>query len=126
MKALGLLLSGLFCASIHAATSDILFPTGGGSFSGAAGNAVFNGQQFVTPVVLSNGAIQITFLDTNAVAVSNISLSLTGSSPRLTLDGSDYLLAWLNTNGTSSELNCARVSGGVMGAVFHHRDQRGE
>jgi len=60
MKALGVLLSGLLCASVHAATSDILFPRAGGSFSGAAGNVIFNGEQFVTPIVQINGGIEMT------------------------------------------------------------------
>ena len=117
MKALSVILAGLLCSSAQAATSDILFPRGGSSFSGAAGNVVFNGQQFVTPTVQSNGAIQFVFLDTNGVAVSNLSLSITGSSPRIVLNGSDFLLAWLNTNAASSELNCTRVAGGVTGAI---------
>jgi hypothetical protein len=112
-------LSLLLCLSAiaHAATSDMLFVTGGGTFAGKAGNIVFNGQHFVTPCVQNNGAIHLTFLDTNAVVVSNISLSITGSTPRLAPNGLGYLLAWLDTNASPS-LKCAALSSGILGPVF--------
>ena len=114
MKTLNVILTGLLCVSAQAATSDSLFPSGGSSFTGAAGNIIFNGQQFVTPTVQSNGAIQFVFLDTNGMAVSNLSLSITGSSPRVALNGNDYLLAWLDSDST---LFCARVTNSVLSTI---------
>src|SRR5687768_17611233 len=108
MKTLGLILAGMLCATAHGATSDILFATGGSTFNGAPGNVIFSGQYFVTPTVQTNGAIHLTFLDTNGIAISNLSLSITGSSPRIVRDGADYLLAWLNTNVSVSVLLAAR------------------
>jgi hypothetical protein len=102
----------------HAATSDILFAPVGGTFSGRAGNLVFNGQHFATPLVQTDGTINLTLLDTNAVIVSNISLSITGSTPRIALNGSGYLLAWVDTQTPASVLKCAAVSNGVLGPVF--------
>ena len=114
MKSLGALLAGLFCASAHAATSDALFPIGGTNFPGLAGNVVFNGEHFVTPTVQSNGTVRLVFLNTNGFVVSNFSLTVTGSTPRVAFDGANYLLAWMNSNTT---LHCARVTNNVVGSV---------
>ena len=117
MKTIVLLLTGLFASIAHGAVSDILWRAGEGTLNGAPGNVIFDGQHFVTPTVRTNGAIYLTFLDTNGVAVSNVSLEITGSSPRVVRSGADYLLAWLNTNETPSVLTAARISQGAFGTV---------
>ncbi len=117
MKTIALILAGLVSVSTHAAVSDLLFRTGGGTLNGAPGNVIFDGQQFVTPTVRTNGGIYLTFLDTNGVAVSNISLEITGSSPRVVRNGLDYLLAWLNTNDVPNSLATAPISQGALGPV---------
>src|SRR5262245_34958999 len=96
MKLPGILLAALLCAVASAATSDILFPHGGATFPGAAGNVVFDGQQFVTPVVQTNGVMALVRLDTNGTVISNMSLAISGSAPRLDLAEGNYLLAWLD------------------------------
>jgi hypothetical protein len=117
MKTIALILAGLVSVSTHAAVSDLLFRTGGDTLNGAPGNVIFNGQHFVTPTVRTNGGIYLTFLDTNGVVVSNVSLAITGSSPRVVRDGADYLLAWLNTNDVPNVLASGRISQGALGPV---------
>jgi hypothetical protein len=117
MKAFGILLVCLFCLSAQGATSDLLFATGGGSMTNSPGNVVFNGQHFVTPTVAANGAIYLTMLNTNGVAISNESLSITGSSPRVAYDGTQYVLAWLATNESPNTLAAAQIAGGTVGTV---------
>jgi hypothetical protein len=114
---LGVLLGTLLAVAAHGATSDILFHTGEGTFNGAPGNIIFNGQHFVTPVVRTNNRIFLTFLDTNAVAVSNQSMGAVGSSPRIVTDGSDYLMVWLNPNEGSNTLSFVRISAGFTGPI---------
>jgi len=113
MKPLGVLLAGLFCALGQAAVSDALFPLGGTNFPGSAGNVVFNGEHFVTPTVQSNGAIRLVFLNTNGFVISNFSLAITGSSPRVAFGSGSHLLTWLNADST---MLCVRVSNGVLSA----------
>ena len=118
MKFLGLLIAGMFSVHTFAATSEMLFPIGGQKFDGAAGNVVFNGTSFVAPTVDGNGALSLTFIDTNAIVISNLSLFITGSAPRVACAGGNYILAWCNTNGAMSVLNCAVISNGVVAPGF--------
>ena len=113
---LGVLLGTLLAVVAHGATSDILFHTGEGTFNGAPGNMIFNGEHFVTPVVRTNNRIFLTFLDTNAAAVSNQSLGA-GSSPRIVADGPDYIMVWLNSNEGPNALSFVRFSGGFSGST---------
>ena len=119
MKAFSFLMSVLLCASVHAATSDILMGLGGGTFDGAPGNVIYDGQRFLTPAVASNGSIQLMVISTNSgQVISTNSLSVIGSTPRLALNGPNYLLVWLDTNATPSLLKCARVSDFTLSAQF--------
>jgi hypothetical protein len=128
MKTLGYFLGCLLAASLRAAVSDSLFATGGSLYTGSAvtndgfpgmpGNVVFDGEHFVAPGLLPNGAIRITYFDTNAVMASSNDLPATGSTPRLALNGNSLLLAWLETNGSPSVLRCAVISNGTLATPF--------
>ncbi len=114
---LTILLAGFLSTATHGAVSNLLFPTGGAGLPGAPGNVIFNGQHFVSPTVLGNGAMQLLFLDTNGIVVSNLSLSITGRSPRVAKAGADYLLSWLETNSAPNLLSAARISQATAGPV---------
>jgi hypothetical protein len=121
------LLFWLFCLSagfLHAATSDILIPTGGihyrssetnGAFPGFPGNVVFDGQRFVSPSIVTNGAIRLNFFDTNGVLVASNTLTVVGRTPRVAVHGGSHLLVWIETNGLSSLLRGALYSNGLLG-----------
>src|SRR5262245_28277775 len=108
-KTCALLVLVLAGVAAHAATSDHLFVVGSDAFRGSAGSVVFDGRQFVAPVVQSNGALGLTFLDTNGVVASNVALSITGSSPRLTIVNGQSLLAY--TIGTVDQKPACTVPG---------------
>src|SRR4051812_27212870 len=113
-----LFLASLICALTNAATTDMLFERHEYWMDGRAGNVVTAGDQFVTPVVSSgNGAIRLAFLDTNAAVVSNLSLSITGRSPRVTFDGGYGLVAWINTNNSPATLSYMRFTDGPSAIV---------
>jgi hypothetical protein len=117
MKAFVVLLLGLFYINVQAATSDMLSPNNGGVLMNAPGNVIFNGNHFVSPTVVSNGAIYLTLLDSNGFAVSESSLSITGSSPRVAFNGTRCVLAWIATNSFPNTLVAAQVSNGNVQAV---------
>jgi hypothetical protein len=98
MKALTLFLFGFVCAIAQAATSDLLFPNNTVLLAGTAGNVIFNGSQFVTPTVQNDGAIRLSYLNTNGFVLSNSFLTVTGKSPCVAFDGSNHFLSWLDTN----------------------------
>jgi hypothetical protein len=78
---------------------------------------MFDGERFVAPTVLSNGSIQLTFIATNST-IATTPLFVNGNTARLAINGSDYLLAWVETNTTPSLLKCARVANGVVSRHF--------
>ena len=102
------------CAVAKAATSDIILALHSGHLEGTPGNIVFDGARFVVGVVESNGAIQIVSINTNGAPVSTNALGSTGNTPRLALNGPDFLFAWLDTNAVPSLLKSARVSNGAV------------
>ena len=79
------------CAAAKAATSDILLALHSDHLEGTPGNIVFDGAQFVTGVVQTNGTIQIVSINTNGAPVATNALGFTGNTPRLTLNGPDFL-----------------------------------
>ena len=120
MIARALLVLSLCCTTLSAATSDILLPLAGNyvPFPGLPGNVVFDGENFVTVMVSSNGAMNVLALNTNGFPVSTNALAIVGSTPRLIWLGSDYLLAWIETNSSPSLLKCARWSNNTLAAQF--------
>src|SRR5688572_1773117 len=90
VRLLSSIVTVLLSLGAHAAPLSILFRSHDSSGSppglrGVPGNLAFNGEYFVTPTVQSNGGIHLVFVNSNAVIASNLtlSLSITGSSPRL-------------------------------------------
>ena len=104
----------MICAVLNAATSDIILPLNSDHLEGTAGNVVFDGERFVTGVVQSNGTIRIIFINTNGAPVSIKLLGFAGNTPRLALNGPDFLFTWLDTNALPSLLKSARISNGTV------------
>jgi hypothetical protein len=128
MKSLGFVLSFLLAGFSHAATSDILFATGGTQMSGSTvtnsgsvgvpGNLVFDGSHFVFPTASPNGALHLNFVDTNGGLVASNALPVSGATPRIIVLGTNYLVAWLDTNAAPSLLRAALFSNGSLGSTF--------
>lgn len=97
------------CSVSSAAISKSFYLTGGATWPGTHGNLIFNGRDFVTPTADGNGALSLTLLNSNGVIVSNGSLSLTGSSPRVSMDATGYIVGFIETNGSSSAFKVARI-----------------
>jgi hypothetical protein len=128
MKSLGIYLCALLAGSVHAATSDILFATGGTHMTGSTvtnsgsmgvpGNLVFDGSRFVFPTVSPSGAIHLNFLATNGALVASNALPISGAAPRVIVLGTNYLIAWLDTNAATTPLHAALFSNGSLGNTF--------